>query len=537
MKLSRYFPAGQFRWILIISLGLCLAYLGENLFFWGGEATAKAINDYSSPIVAIFASLFAMSLWNNVSWEKNASRIWGAVTLGFSLWTLAEVVWAFYTLVEQEIPYPSAADVLWLAGYPALFMALLWRYNGLRVRANGLQIFFVALFSLVSAAYLFFLLFWPLVQSLLGEFTASLLLAIAYPFLDLPLITLSLMIALALGGGRFSAPWGWLALNFFFRLLSDIGFAYATWNGSYYPEGRLTDISGFIDYTYNISYIFVFLGLYLQQTLARQLGRDLPQEQVAVERVSYANCMLFTNAEDTLISVSPNFLKLLGLPDDTTLIGEPVWVALQMPAEAFDNLRQTARKETVVKEWPHVLARQEGLPLNLTLSAVAAFSDRREFTGLNLLARVVVPEEDLSSLELQAEQRDLAASILTQLGMEKSAQQQELKAYFYAEFKALYNLMLDTSGPSFATTFLGILRLTSNQHNWNVEVAGQEVLLPRGRQELSAEDLKTLLTALRDYAQKAAGPDLMRDTLRSLQTKLSQNVLETAKKQGLLLDD
>lgn len=535
-QFTRYLPSGRFRYIFGGTVLLMLAYLGENVFFWGGEALAKGFNNYLSPILGIFAALFGMALWNEVSWEKNANRIWGSVALGLSLWTLAEMIWAFYTFVQQEIPYPSAADFLWLAGYPVLFAALLWRYRGLRVRASLTQVILVGLFTLFSALYLLFLLFWPLVQSWLGEFTASLILALAYPLLDLPLISLSIMIGLALGEGKFGAPWGWLAVSFFFRLLSDIGFAYAIWVNGYYPDGHLNDLSVFIDYTYNISYGFVFLGLYLQQTLARTAGRDLPPEQNFSDRVHYANCLLFTDPQDTLVAVSANFLRLLGLQNDASLLGQPIWLTLQMSAEAFENLRQTAQKESLVKEWRHTISLREGQTQRMTLSAAAAFSDRHEFTGLNLLARVIVSEEEAPSLELEAEQRDLAASLLGLLGLEGSAQQQELKAYFYAEFKLLYHLVLESNGSAFATTLLKILRLTSDQHNWNIELTGEEALLPRGRQELRPEELKLLLDTLRDYVEKVVGPDVLSNQLQRMAAQLSPNVLETARKQGLTLE-
>lgn len=536
MNLSRFWPPSRFRVFVFISLLLALAYLAQNIFLWGGEENVIFVNDNSTPFLAIFATLFALALWNETSWDKTSSLVWGSFSLGMTLWTVAEIIWALYSFVQQEIPYPSTADVLWILGYPAFFISFLLRYRGLRVRATRLQTFLVTLFSAASALFLFFLLFWPLLQTLTSAKIAEGVLASAYPLIDLPLITLTIMIALALSGGKFSSPWAWLAVSFFLRTLSDIGFAYGTWTESYYPQGALNNLSIFIDYTYNVAYIFIFLGLFRQQTLTIEAEKNIQVEEVRLDHRYFVNTLLFTDENDSLISISPNYLKIIGQPPATQLSGKPVWQALEIEAERFAEFKEALLERGQVIEFPLGIAQQEGPGRAATLSGMITRNERREFTGMNLLLRVPVQstESDFSQYELEKDQRELAYSMLAALGLEKSIGQQELKAYFYGEVKTLYHLMLNTNGQQFAGNLMGILNLACVQHNWAISISGGEIALPRGRQELSAADLRFLLEALRDYANKALGPDLVKDSLLKLQTQISPNILETARSNELL---
>jgi len=516
-------------------MAVSVLYLAQNVFLWGGEEAVIAVNDYVSPLLAIFAALFSLALWNATSWDKTSNLVWGSFSLGMALWTLAEIVWALYSFVQQEIPYPSAADVLWILGYPLLFFALLARYRGLRVRATRIQIFLVGLFTIASALFLFFLLFYPILQSLTSDYFAEGILASAYPLLDLPLVTLATLIALALAGGRFTAPWGWLAISFLLHTLSDIGFAYGTWTNTYYPNGALTNISIFVDFTYNLTYLFTFLGLYLQQDLTTEAQQNLEAiGEVQIERAYYVNILLFTDENNNIISVSHNFFKLTGQPENTSLRGQPVAVALELSDETFDEFKQTLLKQDQVVEWPLTLSHQEGISQKATLSGQATRNDRREFTGINLILRVHVAEDDIQTLDLEPEQKELAYAMLSTLGLEKSIAQQELKAYFYAEVKTLHSLLLTANGPQFANNFMGILNITAIQHNWPIIISGNTLVLPRGKQDLGAGDLLFLLDALRDYANKAVGPDIVKDALRNLQTRISANILDAAKQEKLL---
>jgi len=95
-------------------------------------------------------------------------------------------------------------------------------------------------------------------------------------------------------------------------------------------------------------------------------------------------------------------------------------------------------------------------------------------------------------------------------------------------------LLLTANGPQFANNFMGILNITAIQHNWPIIISGNTLVLPRGKQDLGAGDLLFLLDALRDYANKAVGPDIVKDALRNLQTRISANILDAAKQEKLL---
>ena len=63
-----------------------------------------------------------------------AAGAWYLIALGQLFFVAGDTVFLVYTLLGQETPYPSVADLLYLAGYPALGAGLLWM---IRLRSPG----------------------------------------------------------------------------------------------------------------------------------------------------------------------------------------------------------------------------------------------------------------------------------------------------------------------------------------------------------------------------------------------------------------
>ena len=79
------------------------------------------------PILAFGAFGMAMAglLRNGVNLKNRISTVWLGYTLGMLLWFLGESTWAVYALwYNIPNPFPSLADVFWLAGYVPLLCAM-----------------------------------------------------------------------------------------------------------------------------------------------------------------------------------------------------------------------------------------------------------------------------------------------------------------------------------------------------------------------------------------------------------------------------
>jgi hypothetical protein len=173
---------------------------------------------------------------------------------GVSLWAIAELIWAYNSIVLGiEVPFPSIADVLWLAGYFPLGLHLFktsrFYVVGLRKKSTVAVVLGVAAFS---SAYIY-----SLVSSseLSGpDAASSLAITIAYPVLDAILIVPAVLSVINSGKGELtSIPWIFIA--WIMTVIADGIFGYTI----------VTEIAGDVqiwNFVYPASYLTMAAGLY-----------------------------------------------------------------------------------------------------------------------------------------------------------------------------------------------------------------------------------------------------------------------------------
>ena len=121
-------------WLLVIGLGI------------GGPTTALYASDIGTAVAALAA---ARACW--VAAAKAVGRlrlVWTLVGLSAFCWGSGQVIWSWYELIQRtEVPFPSAADIGFLAAVPFAVAGMLmfprggWSAAG-RIRAlvDGLMI-------------------------------------------------------------------------------------------------------------------------------------------------------------------------------------------------------------------------------------------------------------------------------------------------------------------------------------------------------------------------------------------------------------
>jgi diguanylate cyclase (GGDEF)-like protein/PAS domain S-box-containing protein len=93
-------------------------------FDWGGAQTTRAFSDISAAACAAVAALTCLRTWHVESAERR--RGWGLLALAAASWMSGEIIWTLYELVlEREVPFPSAADIFFLAAYPLAALGML----------------------------------------------------------------------------------------------------------------------------------------------------------------------------------------------------------------------------------------------------------------------------------------------------------------------------------------------------------------------------------------------------------------------------
>lgn len=238
--------------VLLVAIGLTLVF-GLQGFY------PDFIGPFSNvaPVVLAGAAVMASSLALQ-KYGRNAkafSLVWVCFTGGMFLWFLGELAWALYTLVVNvEIPYPSVADVFWLAGYVPLFVAL---YLYVKIFAGALSrrklLIVLAAIATVSIVATVILIF-PVVEAVEDPTTQAV--DLAYPLLDLALFSASLLGLAVFQKGKLGRSWLFINAAILATVIADFLFSYTTAQELYY-SGHPTDL------LYLYSYLLFFVAFYI----------------------------------------------------------------------------------------------------------------------------------------------------------------------------------------------------------------------------------------------------------------------------------
>lgn len=153
--------------------------------------------------------------------------------LAVFLWCLGEATWGIYEVgLHIPVPYPSLADIFYLAGYlPAIISILL----ALKLLSRGLteiKVMVASLLGLMIIGLVFSFLLNPLLSNSIGALTK--VLDLAYPSLDSVLLILAIMMLLIFEGAPPSTSWLWISVGMILTTIADISFSVGTLQGWYY---------------------------------------------------------------------------------------------------------------------------------------------------------------------------------------------------------------------------------------------------------------------------------------------------------------
>jgi hypothetical protein len=231
-------------------VALLLAWLGWGL---GGETTVLYVDDVATLLAAVGAS--ALCFQAGTRHEGQLRRFWRLLAGACGAWATGELIWAWYDLVlGQDVPVPSWADPAYLAAIPLAGAALL---SHPAMRGSATRRARSILDGLVIATALLFLS-WTLVLGPLSRAndltTLGGLVTLAYPFGDVVIVFLVVLVVRRMGEGDRVALWcllvGLLAVT-----LSDATYGYLT-------EVRSYETGSVIDVGWIVGYLAIALGAY-----------------------------------------------------------------------------------------------------------------------------------------------------------------------------------------------------------------------------------------------------------------------------------
>jgi hypothetical protein len=214
------------RKIVVLIAGIALAFGLITLVIFDDKVALLYFSDLSINVVA-GAALFLSLI---IVWKQKFGGLHGktyaAFAFGLCLWFAAELLQTYYEIgTDDEVPYPSVADALWLAGYVPFGYHLFATYRFFNKSAKPHNLLIVV----ASTAGIFGSLV-PIIvlnSSLLTDNLPELIVNVMYPSLDAALIVPAIMMFSILRKGRLTAiPWVLLSASILVIAAADSAFGY-----------------------------------------------------------------------------------------------------------------------------------------------------------------------------------------------------------------------------------------------------------------------------------------------------------------------
>lgn len=197
-------------------------------------------------VAGAFISSFQCMRRYGFSLRLNFEAVWFLFALGFGVWVFAEATWAFYYFVlNVAVPYPSIADIFYMGGYIPIFFALAAYLLTFRpaLTRRRMALALMAICAAVSLA-LAFVLPVELGQSLSS---LNLLTDMAYPILDLSLLSLTIVSLTVFVRGAIAKWWALFGVGASLYVVGDEFFLYQVARGTYY-NGSVDDLIFLLGY-------------------------------------------------------------------------------------------------------------------------------------------------------------------------------------------------------------------------------------------------------------------------------------------------
>ena len=212
--------------VVFLIVGIALAFGLATLAIFDDKVSLLYFTDLSINIVAGTALLLAFL----IVWRQKLGGLHGktyaAFAIGLVLWFTAELVQTYYEIgVDDEVPFPSIADALWLSGYGPFGYHLFVTYRFFNKSAKPHNLIIV-----VAATAGIFGSLVPIIvlsSSLLTDNLLELIVNVLYPSLDAALIVPAIMTFSILRKGRLTAiPWVLLSASVLIIAAADSTFGY-----------------------------------------------------------------------------------------------------------------------------------------------------------------------------------------------------------------------------------------------------------------------------------------------------------------------
>lgn len=198
-------------------VGLLAFYAAVVLWALGSETLQDAAGRWVYDAVVLGASLIVLARAALLEAER---RAWLALGVGLLLWALGQTYYSIFLYYASPAPFPSPSDVLFLAFYPATYVALVLLLRARVAHLDPLAWVDGVIGALAVAGVAAALIFPPVLDALGGS-PLGVAVSLAYPCFDLVLLGL-LSGAFAASKWRTQGTWLLIAVALLLFAASDV---------------------------------------------------------------------------------------------------------------------------------------------------------------------------------------------------------------------------------------------------------------------------------------------------------------------------
>jgi diguanylate cyclase (GGDEF)-like protein len=221
--------------VLLVITGVLLLCAVEFTFHLSGELR-HVLNAWVYNNVMLAAG--AACIVRGIVYRRDRLA-WILMGTAVAAWGVGDTIWTFTVANDPSPPFPSIADIGFLAVYPPAYVAIVLL---LRSRTGSMRgsLWLDGVIGGLAVAALGTAVVFQAVLGTIGGSTAAVATNLAYPLADLTLIALVVW-ALAVTGWRPDRTWGLLTAGLLVFSVSDCLYLYQTATGSY-VQGSATDL-------------------------------------------------------------------------------------------------------------------------------------------------------------------------------------------------------------------------------------------------------------------------------------------------------
>ena len=202
-----------------------------------GKETVKVVSDFMYVIITGIFLILAVIIVLRFRHTGSHGKAW-IFFLGTAIsWFLAETTWVTYELVFEQSPFPSIADVFYVAGYPLFFGFLIYYLKPVRnAITKKMVITAIIISSAVAIPSIYLSISFdpstPILENILSTI---------YPIEDAIIFVPALIGIVLFFRGEVNFTWSLVCTGIFCFTIGDLGFQYTEFTDTYYT-GHPVDI-------------------------------------------------------------------------------------------------------------------------------------------------------------------------------------------------------------------------------------------------------------------------------------------------------